>query len=513
MSINKIEGALYGGSGYYLSGGGDGTATTLTLTGDVTGSGPLSDPIATTLTKTTWTTADITDFDYAVSHYALTQFQSPLSDLSMNGWRLIDVGAPQETTDAATLGFVNSKRLNDFAPPDGDLILNGQRIIVLGEPQNASDASTKGYVDTKTWPSSAISDLDATIQSYSLSDFLPPTTALDLSDQVLSNVGEPLVANDAATKSYVDQAAFSASSRTFDFTPVTWDITGHPDNSVFVFQNTGNGTAGDNFIQTEFILQNGAGTKFILNNRYRTDQTFDSAYFGYQNVSDSQTMLLELRADLANIYTDVSMFRKLQVVDNATFLTTAEIKGPLTAESGVIIGGPYPEAFWALDVYGGIIARQGLVIEATQTALPLSLDVQSGNVNIAKDCVVGGKMTVPEPVDDTDATTKGYVDDKMRVGDIQVGDITNETAPLTCEGAILSATKSAGTGNKECYVDFTYEDKGYLPYNFYTWYDDTTGSVATITEQSITNSSARVYLTQGDAGVQNGFLSILMIKP
>ena len=52
------------------------------------------------------------------------------------------------STTLATTAFVKAQSLNDLAPPTGALSINGQRLTDVDDPAAAQDAATKAYVDS-----------------------------------------------------------------------------------------------------------------------------------------------------------------------------------------------------------------------------------------------------------------------------------------------------------------------------------------------------------------------------
>ena len=110
-----------------------------------------------------------------------------------------------------------------------ELNLNLNKIINLGTPTNAADAATKTYVDTE------ISDLSGTVAinlsnglatKVSLDGSLPFTAAQSMGGFKLTNVANPTLAQDTATKAYVDSlvpaaAASGLSSSCGNFTSTT----------------------------------------------------------------------------------------------------------------------------------------------------------------------------------------------------------------------------------------------------------------------------------------------------
>jgi hypothetical protein len=124
----------------------------ITLTGAVTGSG--SGTINTTLTPIT--TSEITDY--------VTATNSLIAAATISISKL--AGFPNTTStylrgDGNWFDFITSATaitLDQFAVPINSVNLNSHKIINLLTPTLANDGATKGYVDGKVWTTSQISD-------------------------------------------------------------------------------------------------------------------------------------------------------------------------------------------------------------------------------------------------------------------------------------------------------------------------------------------------------------------
>lgn len=81
-------------------------------------------------------------------------------------------------------------KISDLAAPAMEVSFGSQRIKDLADPINAQNAATKNYVDTRK-----VTDLTA------------PTSAFSMNNQRITDVATPSNANDVATKEYVDAVA------------------------------------------------------------------------------------------------------------------------------------------------------------------------------------------------------------------------------------------------------------------------------------------------------------------
>jgi hypothetical protein len=228
---------------------------TITLNGNVTGSGLVTSPITTTLNMT------------------LDQIKAPVANLDLNSKNIINLLDPTTAQQAATKNYVDTRsitlsgavtgtgalgttiattltnittsqitnfnsavaafRLDQFAAPITSLNLNSQKIISLLDPTLAQDAATKNYVDTRTITvsgavtgsgalgttiattltnitTSQITNFNSAVTAFRLDQFAAPTASVSLGSQKIINLLNPTLAQDAATKNYVDTSISGA---------------------------------------------------------------------------------------------------------------------------------------------------------------------------------------------------------------------------------------------------------------------------------------------------------------
>lgn len=205
-------------------------ASTVTLQGDISGTGNTGSPISTTLNK------------------RLDQIAAPTSSVGLNGQKITSLGTPTLDTDAATKLYVDTNNpsssitlqgaitgtgatgtpistslnttLNNIPIPTASVSLNSQKITNLGTPTINTDAATKSYVDA-SHPSSNITLQGAitgsgltgapisTTLNTTLNNIPIPTAAVSLNSQKITSLATPTVATDATTKGYVDSAISS----------------------------------------------------------------------------------------------------------------------------------------------------------------------------------------------------------------------------------------------------------------------------------------------------------------
>lgn len=117
-------------------------------------------------------------------------------------------GSPITSIGTIGLSFNPSQiSLDQFAVPLSNLSLNNYRITNLANPISAQDGATKYYIDNKTWTSSSITDFSAAAiiaaKTISLDQFTIPAANLNLNNYRITNVANPVNAQDVATKAFV----------------------------------------------------------------------------------------------------------------------------------------------------------------------------------------------------------------------------------------------------------------------------------------------------------------------
>lgn len=200
----------------------------------------------------TQTASTISDFNTAVRTNRLDQMAAPTATVSMNSQNLTNVASPVNSGDAVNLGYLNAQKgaTNGIASLDGtgkiptsqlpataitetyvvasqaaQLALTAQvgdvavrtdlnkSFILTAEP-----ASTLGNWQELLTPTDSVLSVDGQTGAVSLSGtYLNRTTGqllgnLDANSFKVTNLGTPTSNNDAATKTYVDAVAGSATA-------------------------------------------------------------------------------------------------------------------------------------------------------------------------------------------------------------------------------------------------------------------------------------------------------------
>jgi hypothetical protein len=226
------------------------TGRTISLTGDVSGTSASFDGTANASITVAYAANSIVNDDInASAGIALSKLATdPLARANHTGTQVASTISDFDTQ-------VRTSRLDQMAAPTGSVSANSQKITNLGTPTSNTDASTKAYVDTSiaNLIDGAPSTLDtlneiaaALADNASFSDTVvlksgsTMTGALAMGTNKITGLGEPTLAQDAATKNYIDTVVLA------------------PSNLTGVITSVGNATS--------IASQTGTGTKFVVDN-------------------------------------------------------------------------------------------------------------------------------------------------------------------------------------------------------------------------------------------------------
>ena len=146
-------------------------------------------------------------------------------DLNMNSHTIKSLSDPINAQDAATKNYVDTKAVLKVGDTmTGDLTMSGKLINSLNDPIDAQDAATKNYVDTKDVKINAAGGittdndglrilaadgLDVSLGGLKVINRVKTTGDsmtgdLTMNSHAIKSLNDPIDAQDAATKNYVD---------------------------------------------------------------------------------------------------------------------------------------------------------------------------------------------------------------------------------------------------------------------------------------------------------------------
>lgn len=139
----------------------------------------------------------ITDFDARVATQPINSFANATGNINIGGYRIVNLGDPLAQQDSATKNYVDSQFTTPTVGTFTKFAVNSKGLITTGFLLANSDIA-------KTLDHTWITDFDAQVDTHSISSLFKATTNVDLDGNSVVNVLDPINAQDAATKNYVD---------------------------------------------------------------------------------------------------------------------------------------------------------------------------------------------------------------------------------------------------------------------------------------------------------------------
>ncbi len=98
--------------------------------------------------------------------------------------------------------------------------------VIVPTPTLNNHATNKSYIDNKTWTISQITDFNSSVVAFKLDQFAIPTANINLNNNKIINLATPVLATDAANKSFVESSVSSGISGVPTDVTLTGDVSG-----------------------------------------------------------------------------------------------------------------------------------------------------------------------------------------------------------------------------------------------------------------------------------------------
>ncbi|ADV49572.1 hypothetical protein Celal_2280 [Cellulophaga algicola DSM 14237] len=302
-----------------------GTAQANTITGDATltntGFLEIEDDAITTVKILD---ANVTDEKLNKAGISLTGFAVPTADLSIGSFKLTDVADPTLDQDAATKIYVDTQITGSNALTDANIFIgDGSGIAQPNTITGDATLTNTGFLEIEDDAITTVKILDANVTDeklnkagISLTGFAVPTADLSVGTFKLTDVADPTLDQDAATKIYVD-TQITGSNALADAT---------------IFIGDGSGIAQPNTITGDATLTNTGFLEIEDNVITATNLNADVAGAGLEN--DATTNALNVLVDNTTIEIDAT--NGLQVIDNS--IGTSKIEDNSIVDADVNAG-------------------------------------------------------------------------------------------------------------------------------------------------------------------------------
>lgn len=427
----------------------------------------------------------VTDLKLDKLNIPLSGFGRPLNDVELgNGtdnFKIINLATPSSATDAATKGYVDALLatpssltlannslfvgnasnkavgiLKSLIPISGfdraaaDISMGpitgagpNFKIINLADPVALQDAATKNYVDTRAVNLNSISLATGQLlignaqgrasavakNTISLTGFSDPTADISAATFKITNLAEPVAAQDAATKHYIDTKVIASSSislATDNF--MVGDATGK---AAGILKNTiplsGFAVSVADVSMGDFVLTNlgspladkDASTKKYVDDLFKTPSTLLALPKGNFFIGND----LEMAAATPKVQIPVSGFGRatatLNMGGGTELYNISFLKDPLLDQDAATkiyvdskLSTPGALTLPANNIFIGDADNKAMGV--LKSAIPLSdLGAAKADLSIG-DGTANFKITnLADPVNDQEAATKKYVDNGL----------------------------------------------------------------------------------------------------
>jgi hypothetical protein len=247
-----------------------------------------------------------------------------------NAHKITGLVAPTDANDAATKAYVDSRAVPTAETLGGvdlkntitgssirylgsmaqNLNMNSFRIVNLAAPIDGTDAATKTYVDTKPISDLPGTSLSTNVLTSSLQSLGAQTANLNMNSKKIIGLATPTLGTDAATKAYVDSISPSVSAANLTGSTLASNVSiaslsviNPATGGLFIgsplatcYTETGNtyiALDGGASVNTRSILyQNAGGTRFEVGTRMIGPNAVDTNYFIWDNTRGQNYLIV-----------------------------------------------------------------------------------------------------------------------------------------------------------------------------------------------------------------------------
>ena len=448
--------------------------------------------------------ANVTDLKLDKANISLTGFGVPTADLSIGTFKLTDVADPTVAQDAATKNYVDTEINTSNVLADANIFIGdasniAQPLLVSGDATLANTGTltiTDDAIITSKILDANVTDLKLDKANISLTGFGVPTADLSIGTFKLTNVVDPTLDQDAATKKYVDDMVTGSNTLT-DANIFIGDGANLAQQLLIsgdaTLANTGALTIANDAITTLKIIDNAVTTDKIgtagaidANKILGTDITGDPLWLDKTTIAVSDFGAATADIDLGSNYiTNVAMLPSSDPSSNPLDAANrAYVDGAVGSSMQTIVSGDAGNSITISGTDQGAFYDDSAVNTAT-TANATAITAKEDTLNKSTDVTLADGTNVKFP---TELAVKTYVDNAT-------ADIATNTTTIT--------TKE-NTANKS--TDATLADGTNVKFPtelaVKTYVDNATTGIATnttaiTTKENTANKSTDVTLADG----------------
>jgi hypothetical protein len=392
-----------------------------------------------------WTTSQISDYIASTLAFRLDQFTIPTSNINLNSNKIINLAIPTLGTDAANKGYVDSVVAGNSITLTGAVTGSGSGTInTILTPITTSEitdyvTATNSLIAAATISISKLAGFPNTTSTYlrgdgnwfdfitsataiTLDQFAAPINSVNLNSHKITNLLTPTLANDGATKGYVDGKVWTTSQISDYIIATNTLIT---TSTISPSQLTGYSSSTATYLRGDGTWTNFNSTAIAL----RLDQfTIPTANINLNNNKIINLATPTLATDSAT----------KGYVDSAIGGVTVTLTGAVTGSgSGTINTTLIPITTSQISNFNSSVTAFRL----DQFAIP------TADLNLNSHKIVN----LASPTGLTDGTNKGYVDGKTWTTS-QITNYTTSTNSLITAATISPSQLTGYVSNPATYL-------------------------------------------------------------